>query len=62
MIGLGQNHGKDDWEEDKGKIEEVITRVCKVCGKEGEQTVIGKHIEAKHIGKMSFNFPPFLVH
>ena len=23
MIGLDQNHGKDDWEEDEGKIEEV---------------------------------------
>ena len=46
MMEKGQNRVQ---RKSKGKIEEVITRVCKVCGKEGEQTVIGKHIEAKHI-------------
>ena len=32
-----------------GKVEEEITRVCKVCGKEGRQNEIAQHIEAKHI-------------
>ena len=32
-----------------GKIQERITRVCKVCGKEGRQNEIENHIEAKHI-------------
>ena len=32
-----------------GKIQERITRVCKVCGKEGRQNEIKNHIEAKHI-------------
>ena len=32
-----------------GKIIERTTRVCKVCGKEGRQTEIENHIEAKHI-------------
>ena len=32
-----------------GKIIEVITRVCKVCGKEGVSNVIESHIEANHI-------------
>ena len=32
-----------------GKVEEEITRVCKVCGKEGRQITIEAHIEANHI-------------
>ena len=46
MMEKGQNRVQ---RKSNGKIIEEITRVCKVCGKEGFQTVIGKHIEAKHI-------------
>ena len=36
-----------------GKNREDTTRVCKVCGKEGRQTDIAHHIEAKHITGLS---------
>ena len=32
-----------------GKVQEFITRICKVCGKEGVQSDVERHIEAKHI-------------
>ena len=32
-----------------GQVYEEITRICKVCGKEGRQADVQWHIEAKHI-------------
>ena len=46
MMEKGQNRVQ---RKSNGKIIEVTTRVCKVCGKEGIQAAIGKHIEANHI-------------
>ena len=46
MMEKGQNRVQ---RKSNGKIIEEITRVCKVCGKEGRQTVLEKHIEANHI-------------
>ena len=46
MMEKGQNRVQCN---SNGKIKEEITRVCKVCGKEGRQTVLEKHIEANHI-------------
>ena len=46
MMEKGQN--RVQWNS-KGKIEKRTTRVCKVCGKEGRETVIERHIEANHI-------------
>merc|ERR1712107_463852 len=46
MMEKGQNRVQYN---SNGKIKEEITRVCKVCGKEGLQAAIGKHIEANHI-------------
>ena len=36
-----------------GKVKEFITRICKVCGKEGTQSDIKRHIESKHITGIS---------
>ena len=36
-----------------GKVKEFITRICKVCGKEGIQSDIKRHIESKHITGIS---------
>ena len=46
MMEKGQNRVQYN---SNGKIIEEITRVCKVCGKEGLQAAIGMHIEANHI-------------
>ena len=46
MMEKGQNRVQCN---SNGKIKEEITRVCKVCGKEGRQNVIEMHIEANHI-------------
>ena len=49
MMEKGQNRVQYN---SNGKIIEEITRVCKVCGKEGPMGTIMIHIEAKHLGNI----------